>query len=242
MMPGSLDPRVAIVTGAAGGIGSAIANRLAERGWRVIGVDAHAKHAPSATAEDVMWITGDVRAGETIDRTFTLAQSVGGATALVNAAGIRRYRDFAELTAPELDDHLSVNVVAPMLWMARFAQTPASSSRSIVNITSVMAHSAVPANAAYCASKAALLGLSRAAARDLSGRGITVNCVAPGPTDTEMLRAGGSSLPPHLLDNIPAGRLGMPSEIAAAVEFLLSDEARFITGASLCVDGGYLTL
>lgn len=230
----------AIVTGAGGGIGRAVCERLDADGYSVVGVDLH----DTAESNKAVTVRGDIRSLDTARRAIDASRELGGAVALVNAAGIRRYRHFIDLDQSVLEDHLSINTTAPALWMHAFARdldARGASGGAVVNITSVMAHTAVAQNAAYCASKAALLGLSRAAARDLASRRIRVNCIAPGPTDTEMLHAG-TALPPGLMGSIPLGRLGAPSEIAAAAAFLVSSDANFVTGATLFVDGGYLTV
>ncbi|HEY0639399.1 MAG TPA: SDR family oxidoreductase, partial [Pseudonocardiaceae bacterium] len=201
-------------------------------GWTTVLVDLSVPVAPAAGR----WVRGDVRSAADAAAAFRLATGLGPVRGLVNAAGVRVYRAFADLDENLLRHHLDVNLIGPALWMSAGAAAMTDGG-AIVNITSVMAHGAVPRNSAYCASKTGLLGLSRAAALDLAPR-IRVNCLAPGPTDTPMLSAG-TAVPPGLLDAIPMHRLGTPDDIAAAVAFLLSPDAAWITAATLPVTGGY---
>lgn len=232
-------PGVVIVTGAAGGIGGAVATKVLAAGWRAVLVDLADPH--DAVPDGCTWISGDVTSEADAKQAVTAATKLGPLLGLVNVAGIRDYRPFLEVDADILRRHVDVNLIGPALWMREVARaiTSAGTSGSIVNITSIMAHTAVAQNAAYCASKAGLLGLSRAAAIDLAPHQIRVNCVAPGPTDTPMLR-GGSVVPSNVLARMGLGRLALPDDIADVVTFLLFDASRFVTGTTVTVDGGYL--
>ena len=250
---------VVLVTGAAGGIGAAIAERVLADGWTAVLVDLTVPDPPAVShpygrgegspPDDTdarrqgtgHWVRGDVRSATDAATAVAAAGRLGSLRGLVNAAGVRVYRRFDRLDEALLREHLDVNLLGPALWMraAAEAMIATGGGGSIVNLTSVMAHAAVPQNAAYCGSKAGLLGLSRAAALDLAPHGIRVNCLAPGPTDTPMLRSG-TAVPAGVLDRIPLGRVGTPADIAGVVSFLLSADSAFMTGGSVQVDGGFL--
>lgn len=233
---------VAIVTGAGGGIGSSVVDRLlGYPGWGVIGVDQQFEVPPPDIADRYVQVLGDVRDNETVSRAIEAAQSLGCLTALANVAGVRHYEPFLSVSPALLMEHLETNCAAPLLWMQGVAGSVIARQGmgSIVNVTSVMAERAVPHNAAYSASKGALAALSRAAALDLAPARITVNCVAPGPTDTAMLAPLDDGQVASVVKRIPVGRLGAPQDIADAVAYLLAAEG-FVTGVSLPVDGGYL--
>ncbi len=229
---------VVIVTGAAGGIGSVISRHLQTAGFAVIPVD---QSEPEQDPSSGRFIVGDIRSRDVAKVAIESASSVGSLVGLVNVAAIREYRDVLEFDEEFVDRHLGIDLAAPMLWTSWVARAmqASSTSGSIVNITSVMAHRAVPQNSAYGAAKSGLRGFTRAAALDLAPLGIRVNAVAPGPTATPMLAAG-TAVPADTIARIPLGRFGAPDDIAHAVRFLLSGESGFITGTTIAVDGGYL--
>lgn len=235
------DPGVVVLTGAAGGIGRVVAARLAEQGRRLVLVDRSPAADPPAGATV---LTGDVRDPALVASALDAAAGLGELRGLVNLAGIRHYRAFLDVDEPFVTEHLTVNLLAPLRWMQGFARRVGGSGHdgAVVNVTSVMAHRVAEHNAVYAASKAALWSLSRGAALDLAGTGVRVNCVAPGPTRTPML-AELLAQPDRraaIHARVPLGRPAEPAEIAGAVVFLLSADSRFMTGATVTVDGGYL--
>jgi 2-dehydro-3-deoxy-D-gluconate 5-dehydrogenase len=242
---GRFDGRTAVVTGAGSGIGRATARRLCDEGARVIGVDLTPEaleetfaDLPSATAACV-----DVSSPDAADR----LPQLGDADILVNAAGILRRHPLLEHPLEDWNATLDVNLRAPHRLCRAFACAHVAGGRAprpgaIVNVCSIESFTAAPAHVAYTVSKTALLMLTRAFALDLAPRGIRVNGIAPGVTATAMneaLRAD-SERSRALLEAIPSARFGDPSDQAAAICFLASDDAAYITGAVLPVDGGWL--
>ena len=244
---GRLDGRVAIVTGAARGIGAAIAKRLAADGARVV-VDysTSAKPAEETVAAiagaggQAVAVQGDVSDPAAVTGLFDAAERRFGPVAiLVNNAGVYENRPVERADAAHFEKVFRANVLGTLLATAEFARRFRGGPGRVVNISSGAARSALPGGAVYCASKAAVEGLTRGHAVDLGARGITVNAVAPGTTDTEMFRAG---LPEEMKERMIAstalGRLGTPEDIADVVAFVCSDDARWITGQFLDANGG----
>ncbi len=242
-----MEGRVALVTGASRGIGRAIALKLAALGARVT---VNYRSGEAAADEVVAAITsagGEARAfrADVSDEeaATSLVKSVvatyGQLDILVNNAGITRDNIMARMKADDFDAVLATNLRSCWL-MCRAALRVMMRARygRIVNISSVTALMGNAGQSNYAASKAGIIGMSKSLAREIASRGITVNVVAPGFIATDMT----AELPEDLLDtaraHIPLGRMGQPSEVAAAVVFLASDEAKYITGQTLNVDGG----
>jgi 3-oxoacyl-[acyl-carrier protein] reductase len=232
-----MPPRVALVTGSAQGIGRSIAAALAEAGHAVVGVDIRDQEAgPMERALQV-----DLADPSAIDR---LVAEVGPVDVLVNDAAILVERPIEDVSVEDFDRTVAVNLRAPFLLCR--ALGPGMKERGwgrIVNISSVAARTGgVSEVTAYAATKAGLIALSKSLARHWGPFGVTVNVVAPGAIDTPMLR-GQEALTPGLAASlgpqIPLRRIGAPSELAAAVAFLVSDAASFITGATVDVNGGW---
>jgi 3alpha(or 20beta)-hydroxysteroid dehydrogenase len=233
----TLQDRVVVVTGAARGLGAAIAIAAADAGADVVGVDL----SPTAPDERVVMRELDVtREDSWHGFAAWLRDEHGACHGLVNNAGITMRSRLGETSLSDWNRTLAINVTGPMLAMqALMDLMPAGAS--IVNIASIAAltgHFAIP----YSASKWALRGLSRAASLELGPRGIRVNCVSPGFTHTEMTA---SAVPAELIDylvnrfeRVPMRRLVKPEEVAAACAFLASDDASAITGIDLTVDCG----
>lgn len=247
-----LQAKVAIVTGGGGGIGSRIVHGLAAAGAHVAIVDldaAAAERVHDEVAADglVTAISGDVTdpamPAAVCDRVVELWGTLPNV--LVNVAAIRTFRDFVDIDRELFERHYLVNALAPMQWMTVFARRllDAGQPGSIINITSSVVHRAYPRNAAYAASKAALLGLSQTAAIDLASSGIRVNCIAPGITPTPLTEEylSDPQRRAELEARVPMRRLGTGDDIAGAVVFYASDYSGFVTGTTLCVDGGYVT-
>jgi L-xylulose reductase len=230
----------ALVTGAASGIGRAVARRLAAEGATVVGVDLDAAGLDEtfASIPHARVVVADV-AGEE-------AQRVAGETdLLVNAAGVLERHHFLEHPLDAWQHTLAVNLLAPQRLSRTFARTriEAGAVGAIVNVCSIESFVALPGHAAYTASKSALLLLTRAFALELAPHGVRVNAVAPGVTATGM-NAALRAVPAQataLRDRVPLGRFATPEEQAAGICFLASPEASFITGVTLPIDGGWLT-
>ena len=239
--------QVALVTGASRGIGRAIAQLLAERGFRVVGTatsESGAAGIGEALAAHVgcRGIVLDVTQGDAVGAAIdAIVRDLGALHVLVNNAGITRDQLSMRMKDEDWDAVVATNLSA-VFRASRAAIRPMMKQRygRIVNITSVVGASGNPGQANYAAAKAGVAGMTRALAREVGSRGITVNCVAPGFIETDMTRALGEAQSAALLSQIPLGRLGQPVEIAHAVAFLASPEASYITGTELHVNGGML--
>ncbi|WP_164847508.1 SDR family NAD(P)-dependent oxidoreductase [Sphingobium algorifonticola] len=242
--------RTALVTGAGQGLGRAIALRLASAGANVAVNDIDAAAAQNAVDEIVskagagIAAPGDVSAAQDVAAMFAVAtQAMGGVDILVINAGIVRGQTVDETSLDDWNHVLAVNLGGAFLCTkAMLAQSvrPGSGGR-IVMIGSVVAHQGtIHGWAHYGASKSGLHGLAKSIARPAARTGMTVNVVAPGVIRTDMLADNhGEDGVAALAENVPLGRLGEPEDIAAAVHFLASDAARYITGAVLDVNGGF---
>ena len=237
--------QVALVTGASRGIGRAIALALARAGFRVTGTatsEAGAAAigealAPFPGGAGIVLNVNDAAACEAAVE--TLVKTAGGLHVLVNNAGITRDMLSMRMKDDEWDAVHDTNLKA-VFRACRAVTRPMMKQRygRIINITSVVASSGNPGQANYAAAKAGVAGMTRALARELGSRNITVNCVAPGFIDTDMTRALPEAARDALLGNIALGRLGRPEEIAGAVAFLASPAAAYVTGTTLHVNGG----
>ena len=239
------DKQVALVTGASRGIGAAIAGQLAQDGFIVIGTatsdegaarisQALAAHAGSRGA---MLNVNDAAASQAlIDE---IVKTHGGLHVLVNNAGITRDTLAMRMKDEDWDAVLDTNLKA-VFRMSRCAIRPMMKQRfgRIISITSVVGASGNPGQANYAAAKAGVAGLTRALARELGSRGITVNCVAPGFIETDMTAALAEEQQRALLGQIPLGHLGKPEDIAHAVSYLASGRAGYVTGQEIHVNGG----
>jgi NAD(P)-dependent dehydrogenase (short-subunit alcohol dehydrogenase family) len=234
------DEHVAIVTGAGSGIGAQLVASLISKDWSVVAVDQ--EFSGDAFKNDKLkFLVGDVRDDSTIKTALSMASQLGQLWGLANVAGVRGYREFIKIDQEFLQSHLSINTIAPLLWIQAVANLMIENSinGSIVNITSVMSERVVKSNGAYCISKAGLSALTKIAALELATFGIRVNAVAPGPTDTAMLSVLDEDQREGIVNRLPLKRLGTPSDITEAVLFLL-ERGSFITGSTIYVDGGYL--
>lgn len=243
-----LNGQIALVTGASRGIGAAIAQVLGEQGAVVIGTATSAGGAEQITqalAQHDIKGSGmvlDVNAPDQIDELLqAVSKQFGAPGILVNNAGITRDTLLLRMSEEDWDAVLDTNLKS-VYRVSRAVIRPMMKARTgrIINITSVVAHMGNAGQANYAAAKAGMAGFSKSLAAELGGRGITVNCVAPGFIDTDMTRGLPDAQRAALLQHIPLGRLGLAAEVAAAVAFLASPQAAYISGETLHVNGGML--
>lgn len=242
-----LSGKTALVTGASGGIGSAIAKALAAQGARVA-LSGTREEALKAVAAD---ISGDpvilpcnLSNRDAVDALVPSAiEALGQLDILVNNAGVTRDNLAMRMKDEEWDDVIRINLEASFR-LARASLRPMMKARGgrIISITSVVGVTGNPGQANYAASKAGLIGMSKALAQEVASRGITVNCVAPGFIRSAMTDELPDAQKEALMTRIPAGKLGDGEDIAAAVTYLASDEAAYITGQTLHVNGGMAML
>ena len=242
----NLSTRVAIVTGSGQGIGREIALTLAEQGASVVISDINAATANEVAAEIVarngksMAIAADVTVQEEVaslvDQTISSFSQID---ILVNNAGIARDTLLMKMSSTDWDQVLATNLKGAFLCtQAVVRHMMRQRWGRIINIASVVGLIGNSGQANYAAAKAGLIGLTKSTAREVAARGITANAVAPGFIDTEMTRKLSDNAKQEFLRQIPLGYAGLPKDVADAVAFLASEEARYITGHVLNVDGG----
>jgi 3-oxoacyl-[acyl-carrier protein] reductase len=241
-----LDKHIVVVTGASRGIGRSIAVELARQGATVIGTATSESGAEGITA--ALKEVGGQGRGAVLNVTDAAASEAfidgvvkefGGLNVLVNNAGITKDQLAMRMKDDEFDAVIDTNLRA-VFRLSRAVLRPMMKARGgrIINITSVVASSGNPGQANYAAAKAGVAGMTRALAREIGSRGITVNCIAPGFIDTDMTKVLPEAQRAALTAQIPLGRLGSPEDIAHAVAFLASPHAGYITGTTLHVNGG----
>jgi NAD(P)-dependent dehydrogenase (short-subunit alcohol dehydrogenase family) len=239
------DGRVVVVTGGASGIGRSAGGRIAAEGGRVVLVDRDPAAAASA-AEEIGGTpeSADVGSAADVDALRDrVLERFGTVDALVNSAGILRWGGTVDTTEDDWDELMRVNLKGSWLTARAFAGTMAERGRgAIVNIASNMGVRGVANQVAYSASKGAVIAMTRSMALDLGPRGIRVNCVNPGHISTPMGDGAAAKLgltEEGIRARYPLMRIGASDEVATAIAYLASDEASFITGAIVAVDGGY---
>lgn len=242
----TLQGQITLVTGASRGIGQAIALELGKQGATVIGTATSDKGAQAiseylATAGVtgtglVLNVNDTVQIDLVLD---TLRKQFGEVSILVNNAGITKDNLLARMSEEEWDDVLTTNLKS-VFRLSRAVLRAMMKARTgrIINISSVVGSSGNPGQTNYSASKAGMVGFSKSLAQEIGSRNITVNCVAPGFIDTDMTQALGEEQRAKLVEHVPLKRLGKPQDIAAAVAFLASPSAAYITGTTLHVNGG----
>ena len=243
-----LNGKNALVTGASGGIGSAVAKALASRGATVV-LTGRRQEALEAVATEIgssaHVVVADLGTAEGADALMAqAAEAVGGSIdILINNAGLTRDGLSMRMKDEDIDAVLEVNTKAAFRLM-RAAMRAMTKSRwgRIVNITSVVGLVGNPGQANYAASKGALTAMSKSVASELATRGVTVNCVAPGFVATAMTDVLSDKQKEIVDSSVPMGRMGTPEEIAAAVTFLASPEASYLTGQTISVNGGMVML
>jgi 3-oxoacyl-[acyl-carrier protein] reductase len=242
-----LQQKVALVTGASRGIGRACAVALAKAGAHVV-VNYQSNEAAAGEALAEVEAAGgkgelarfDVADMDAVDAAIDgLHKRLGRLDILVNNAGISRDNLLMRVKPDDITSTFATNVNGA-IWCARAAIRPMMRQKRgrIINLSSVVGESGNPGQAVYAASKAALIGFTKTIAREYASRGITCNAVAPGFIATDMTEKLGEDLQKKIVEQTPAGRVGTPLEVAAAVLFLASDEAGYVTGQVLRVNGG----
>jgi NAD(P)-dependent dehydrogenase (short-subunit alcohol dehydrogenase family) len=243
--------RVALVTGAAGGIGAAVVRRWTQQGVAVVAVDTEERAAAADEGELVKWLAADLSVPASLDGLIEQAAACWGHIDYLvnNAAVIGEVAPLTDIALPVLNRVVATNLIAPiMLTAAATRHMAARGGGAVVNVASVAGLSGGVSMTGYVVSKHGLIGLTRAAARECAHVGVRVNAVCPGATDTTMIAAIEAGISPtdpavdrqRRQSNIPMGRYAQPSEVAAAITWVCSDEASYMTGACVVVDGGQL--
>ena len=243
----TLKGKVALITGGDRGIGRAIALKLAENGARIAIVGRDEKEIEKTSVEisdkktRVLGIVSDITKESSAEEVFSYVEKeLGSVDILINNAGIVRDNLAVTMSDTEWMDVINTNLNA-QFYYARKALRNMVKKRygKIVFITSVTGMTGNPGQANYSAAKAGLSGLTKTLAAEYAKKGITINCVAPGYTETDMSKRISSTKKKEILKTIPMGRIGQPEEIASLVAFLVSEEAAYITGQEIAVDGGF---
>ncbi|MBQ5330978.1 MAG: 3-oxoacyl-ACP reductase FabG [Oscillospiraceae bacterium] len=226
----------AVVTGASRGIGKAVAEALLKQGYDVTGTYIHSgEEAEKMRRKGIAMLKCDVR---DYDAVHELAEELHGAHVLVNNAGIAEEALFTDITPQMWDDMFDVNVKGVYNFCHAFVPSMVHEKYGrIINISSVWGEVGASCEVHYSAAKAAVIGFTKALAKELAPSGITVNCIAPGVIDTDMVRVFDDEVLKELAEETPVGRLGTPEDIACGAVFLASPAASFVTGQVLGING-----
>jgi 3-oxoacyl-[acyl-carrier protein] reductase len=237
-----LSGRTALVTGASGGIGAAIARQLHAQGATVV-LSGRRQDALAALAEALggrtRTVVAELAEHQAADQLIAAAEAEGGVDVLINNAGLTRDNLALRMKDEDWQTVLDVNLSAGFrLIRAALRGMMRRRWGRVVNIASIVALTGNPGQANYAAAKAGMIGMTKSLAAEVASRGITVNCVAPGLIETAMTDALSEQQRARLLERVPLGRLGSTADVAAAVGYLVSEEAAYVTGQTLHVNGG----
>ena len=237
--------KIALVTGSGRGIGKAIAQKLSEIGATIVINDV--SDSAELTAQEIrasgkasLFIKGSVSSSQEVNSMMEkIISTFGRIDILVNNAGITRDQLTLRMTDEEWDAVMAVNLKGVFLCTrAALKYMMKQRGGRIINISSISGITGNPGQVNYCAAKAGIIGITKTVSKEMASRGITVNAIAPGFIETDMTQKLSDKLKEEFSRRIPAGYFGTPRDVAEAVAFLTSDEARYITGQVLCVDGG----
>jgi NAD(P)-dependent dehydrogenase (short-subunit alcohol dehydrogenase family) len=244
-MTNEFSGRTAVITGAASGIGAAVAHHFAERGARVVGVDRSAEVSEAVTAlpgDGHLAVVADLTEPDAASRVIDEAvRETGAVDILVNSAGVVLLDSALELSAQMWDSTIAVNLTASfrMAQAAGRAMTAAGYGR-IINLASQASVIALDQHVAYCASKAGILGMTRVLAMEWARSGVTVNAVSPTVVETPLGKlAWAGEKGDAMRERIPTGRFAQPAEVAALIAYLAGEDAGMVTGENILIDGGY---
>ncbi len=245
----SLENMNALITGASGSIGSSIAKNLAKQGANVMisgtrldSLRNVADDIKNETGRNPIIIQSDLSKSEELSSLVDRAiENMGRIDILVNNAGINRDTLFVRMTDSDFDDVININLKA-IFKLSQLAISHMSRNKfgRIINISSVVGYTGNPGQANYCASKSAIVGMSKSIALEYARRGITINCIAPGAIKSPMIDKLSESVLENFMNKIPMQRIGEPDDVAFACCFLASRESSYITGQTMHVNGGML--
>ncbi|MCA1795970.1 MAG: 3-oxoacyl-[acyl-carrier-protein] reductase [Desulfuromonadaceae bacterium] len=238
--------RIAVITGASRGIGRSIAEHMAEHGASIVAVSRRSTDTEDLVQQikdaggEAISVAADVSAAADVEAMLkVILDTFGRVDILINNAGITRDALLPRLKDEHWDEVLNINLKGAFLCTRAVARVMAKQRYGrIINITSVVGQMGNAGQANYCASKAGLVGMTRSNALELGRRNVTVNAVAPGFIETDMTAELSDKVRKSMLDQIPLGTFGKPADVAAAVAFLASEAAGYITGHELSVNGG----
>ncbi|MDR1365844.1 MAG: 3-oxoacyl-[acyl-carrier-protein] reductase [Holosporales bacterium] len=238
-----LSGKIAFITGATGAIGSAIARTFHRQGAHVILSGTNVEILNSSASElagNVSVCNLDLSKADEIPISYQKAEEANGfIDILVNNAGITRDKLFMRMTNDSWEEVLDINLTAPFLLMREAVKSMIRASKGrIINISSIVGATGNPGQANYTAAKAGLVGMTKTVAAEIASRGITVNCIAPGFIDSPMTKKLADEQKEKLIERILMRKIGTPDDVAAAAVFLASDEAQYITGQTIHVNGG----